>query len=164
MNRSVHTNGVEKTPAISELYRDPYIAVLAEVPGALIRLLRSNVPHPTPIELEQSFRNVATAIDRHGRTGRLMLIDMREALGRNEPEFDVALRKIRPFVERDMVRVVVLLRSTVGMLQMKRINEEDGVPRALAMREHDALNFLRTGRFDNRPTTSIVATNDKKRY
>ena len=163
MHTSVRTNSVAQTAALSELYRDTYITVLAEVPGTLIRLQRSNIPHPTTADLEQSFRNVAIAIDRHGRMGRVMLVDMREALGRNEPEFDAALRRVRPIVERAMVRIVVLLRSTVGMLQMKRINEEDGIPRALTMHEHEALDFLRTGRFATHPTPSFTAPADSKR-
>jgi len=142
---SVGSNGAQQTRALTEIYRDAYVTLLAEVPGTLIRLQRSNVPHPTPVELEQSFRRVAAAIDRLGRTNRVMLVDMREALGRNEPEFDAALRRVRPIVERGMARIVVLLRSSAGMLQMKRVNEEDGVVRALTMNEQEALDFLRTG-------------------
>jgi hypothetical protein len=92
-----------------------------------------------------------------------MLVDMREALGRNEPEFDAALRKVRPLVERDMQRIVVLLRSSAGMLQMKRINEEDGIPRALTMHENEALDFLRTGHIATRTTSSGLATPDMRR-
>jgi len=163
MNRPVRASGVAQTPVLSELYRDPYVTVFAEVPGTLIRLQRSSLPHPTPIDLEQSFRNAAAAIDRHGRTGRVMLIDMREALGRNEPEFDAALRKIRPVVERAMLRIVILLRSSAGMLQMKRINEEDGIPRALTMYEHEALDFLHTDNVANPAASSNIATSDSRR-
>jgi hypothetical protein len=163
MNTSVRSNGVEQTQALSEVYRDAYMTVLAEAPGTLIRLQRTPVPHPTPADVEQSFRNAATAIDRHGRTGRVMLVDMREALGRNEPEFEVALKRVRPIVERDLLRVAVLLRSTVGMLQMKRINEEDGVQRMLTMHEHEALDFLRMESVSADTTSSSVTTTDGKR-
>ncbi len=162
INRSVSANGVEQTPALSEHYNDPYITVLAEVPGTLIRLQRSNLQHPTPADLEQSFRNVAVAIDRLGRTGHVMLVDMRAAFGRNEPEFDAALRRVRPVVERDILRIAVLLRSTVGMLQMKRINGEDGVARMLTMDEDAALAFLRAVRPATHPPMPIVATPDNK--
>lgn len=126
----------------SEVYRDEYIAVFADLSGKLVRLQRSNLPHPTPADFERSFRQAAVAVDRIGRTDRVMLIDVREALGRNEPEFDAAMRRIRPIVEAKMLRVAVLLRSSAGLLQMKRINQEDGVWRMLTMNEQEALDFL----------------------
>jgi Ribonuclease G/E len=94
------------------------------------------------VDLERSFRQAAAAIDRIGRTNRVMLIDVRDARGRNEPEFDTVMRRLRPIVEQDMVRVAVLLRSSAGMLQMKRINQEDGVLRMLTLSELEALEFL----------------------
>ena len=127
---------------LTEIYRDDFLTISAEVPGRLIRFLRTNVPHPTPVDLERSFRQAAAAIDRIGRTNRVMLIDVRDARGRNEPEFDTVMRRLRPIVEQDMVRVAVLLRSSAGMLQMKRINQEDGVLRMLTLNELEALEFL----------------------
>jgi hypothetical protein len=85
---------------------------------------------------------------------------MRQAPGRNEPEFDAALRRVRPLIERQMKRIAVLLRSTVGMLQMKRINHEDGIDRMLTMDEHEALEFLRTGATSEKDGEHSAKTND----
>lgn len=142
---SAHSEEPKKAPVLTEIYRDAYMTISADPTDILIWLRRTGVPHPTPLDLEQSFRHGSAAMDRLGRTHRVLLVDMREALGRNEPEFDAALRRIRPVVERGLRRIVVLLRSSAGMLQMKRINEEDGVTRMLTMNEGEALKFLRTG-------------------
>lgn len=139
--QSVQPNNAEPR-TLSEIYRDEYLTVFAVVPGKLVRVQRSNVPHPTPVDLERSFRQAALAVDRIGRTDRVMLIDTREALGRNEPEFDAAMRRIRPIIEAKMLRIAVVLRSSAGLLQMKRINQEDGVWRMLTMNEQEALDFL----------------------
>lgn len=142
MARPGHSNESESTSEFSEIYRDEYLVIRAETSGSQIHIHRSNVLHPSPAELERSFRNASAAIDRLGRTDRVMLIDMREARGRNEPEFDAALRRVRQNVERGMQCIVVLLRSSAGMLQMKRINEEDGTTRFLTMDEREGLEIL----------------------
>ena len=144
----------------SEVYADPFVTISAEMPGTIIRLQRSNLAHSTPEELENSFRHAAVAIDRLPRTGRVLLVDMRQAPGRNEPEFDAALRRVRPLVERQMKRIAVLLRSTVGLLQMKRINHEDGIDRLLTMDEHEALEFLRVGTLAEKDAEHTAKTND----
>ncbi|HRI71868.1 MAG TPA: hypothetical protein PK156_46870 [Polyangium sp.] len=149
-----------ESPSLSEVHQDPYITISAEIPGTLVRLQRSSLAHSTPEELENSYRHASVAIDRLTRTGRVLLVDMRQAPGRNEPEFDAALRRVRPLVERQMKRIAVLLRSTVGILQMKRINHEDGVSRMLTLDENEALEFLRNGQVEEKDSGQSAKTNE----
>lgn len=141
-----------------ELYRDDYVAVIADPDGMVVRIVRTSIAHPSPKVLEDSYLDCSWAMDRYGRTGRGLLLDMREAIGRNGPEYDAPLRRARQRNDAGFLRIAVLLRSQTGMLQLMRISEEDGVVRLLTMSEMHALEYLRHGTLpaEARPPTGKV--------
>jgi len=128
-----------------ELYRDEYATVVADPDGIIVRIVRSSVPHPTPEILEERYMQVTRAMDRYGRRGRGLLVDVRSAVGRNEPRFDEALRRARARNDAGFARIAVLLRSQAGMLQLMRLSEEDGTVRLITMNEEAAVGYLRNG-------------------
>ena len=145
-----------------ELYRDEYVTVLGDPDGIVVRIVRSTVPHPSPQVLEDSYMQGTLAMDRYGRKGRGLLVDVRLSIGRNEPEYDAALQRARQRNDAGFARIAVLLRSAAGMLQLMRLSEEDGTIRLITMSEPDALAYLRHGAVpkEARPPT---AKNELKR-
>lgn len=134
------------TPRTSvELYRDEYTSVLGDPDGVVVRIVRTPIPHPTPQILEESYLQSTRAMDRYGRRGRGLLVDVRNAIGRNEPGFDEALRRARARNDAGFARIAVLLRSQAGMLQLMRLSEEDGTVRLITMNEEVAVAYLRHG-------------------
>lgn len=136
-------DSTQNTPV--ELYRDDYVVVVADPDGLVVRMLRTPRAHPTPEILEESYLKVTRALDRYGRTGRGLLVDVREAIGRNEPAFEAALARARKRNDSGFLRIAVLLRTQAGMLQMMRLSDEDGTLRLITMDERVAVDYLRTG-------------------
>lgn len=128
-----------------ELYCDEYATVIADPDGIVVRIVRSPVPHPTPQVLEDRYMQVTRAMDRYGRLRRGLLLDMRHAVGRNEPEYDEPLRRSRQRNDAGFARIAVLLRSQAGMLQLMRLSDEDGTVRLITMNEGAAVDYLRYG-------------------
>lgn len=128
-----------------ELYRDEYVFVVADPDGIVVRMIRTPCAHPSPEILEESYLKVTHAFDRYGRTGRGLLVDVRDAIGRNEAAFEAALARARKRNDAGFLRIAVLLRSQAGMLQMMRLSEEDGTVRLITMNEPIAVDYLRTG-------------------
>lgn len=142
---SISVPSASRSGETYELYRDEYLTILVETSGALVRFVRSSVLHPSPEVMERSFLASIAALDKLPRHRCVLLIDMRDAVGRNEPEYDAVLRRIRTRVESGFLRSALLLRTAAGMLQMKRVTDEDGVARVAFTSEVEAVEFLRSG-------------------
>lgn len=126
-----------------ELFHDDYIVVRVDADGLLVWLIRSSVAYPDIAALMWSFEGVIAALDRAGRSGRVMLFDTRAARGRNDPEFESAMAALRPRIERQFVRVGVLVASAVGALQMRRWVSADGIERVTGTNAAELANTLR---------------------
>jgi hypothetical protein len=79
---------------------------------------------------------------RAGRRQLAQLVDLRLAPGRNEPEFEKAMLRVRPLVMRGFSRIGILVQSTVGALQIKRHVREDGIERMVSSSESELLSYL----------------------
>ena len=127
------------------LYADEYVTLIADRDGVVVRMVRSPMAHPSPKVMEDSFLQVARALDIRGRQGCCLLVDMRRAIGHNEPEYEAAFRRSRDRIDAGLLRIAVLLRTATGMLQLMRLSEEDGTVRLVTMDEQVAIAYLRHG-------------------
>lgn len=152
MSDSAHPPPRSLAASLIEIHRDEYLSIFIEPAGKLVRLVRSRQAHPSAEAMKQSFQAAAAAIDRSGRTGRVLLLDMREAIGRNDPEFTEMMSRMRPLIETGFSRIGVLVRTQVGMLQIKRLAQEDGVSRFTSTSEEALLDYLRTGTVPGDPS------------
>ena len=59
-----------------------------------------------------------------------LLIDVRAAPGRNDPEFEKQFEPMRQRMQRGFRRVAVVVKSVHGKLQVQRYAREDGIPNA----------------------------------
>ncbi len=55
-----------------------------------------------------------------------MLIDLRSARGRNDPEFEKAMARHRPTMMRGFERVALLVETAIGAMQVTRHIAADG--------------------------------------
>lgn len=124
------------------LYSDPFLRVELAYRGSLIRIVRTALAHPDVFTLRDSFAAAIAAIDRVGRRGRVLLFDSRAPLGRNDASFEQEMSALRPRIDRDFSRIAVLVRSAIGVLQIKRWMSEDGYERAVGHDEAAMLEFL----------------------
>lgn len=84
---------------------------------------------------------IGTIRSEHARFG--VVVDMRQAPSRNDPEFEGAMRALRETVTNRFARLAVLIESAAGVLQVTRLGRGEG-QRVFATRsETDAMRFAR---------------------
>jgi hypothetical protein len=70
---------------------------------------------------EKAFARIAR--ERYG-----LLIDVRAAPGRNDPEFEKKFEPVRQKLQKGFRRVAIVVRSTSGKLQAQRYGRADNLP------------------------------------
>lgn len=108
----------------------------------VIRVVRTDVPFASLLELRQVFSELNRVLDRVDRSAYGLLVDTRNAPPRNDPGFEEAFRPLRKQVFQGFRRRAVLVRSLVGRLQVERHAREDGVTLATFVDEDEAIGWL----------------------
>lgn len=67
---------------------------------------------------------------------------MRAITGRNDEQFEARMRVLRSRRYGGFLRVGILLRSSVGALQVKRMVREDGIARMAMTDEESLIEYL----------------------
>lgn len=93
-------------------------------------------------QIAQAFEGAARALDDIERSRARLLIDLRAAPGRNDPEFESAMATRRSALMRGFLAVAVLVQTPVGELQVARIAREDGSSAKVFSDEAKALAWL----------------------
>ena len=73
-----------------------------------------------------------------------LVIDVRAVAGNNDPDFESAMRPVRMQAVSLFGRVVVLVRSIAGRMQIERTNRDDGTHIAVAQDEAEAITLAQT--------------------
>lgn len=128
--------------ALIEVFRNEYYIVWMEPKGPLVRTQRSDVSFPSLDELERGVNAMCRIYDEIGRETRVLLSDVRAVQGRNDEAFEEKMLKLRPKLYRGFLRVGILVRSSVGALQIKRMVREDGIDRMVMTDESELLTYL----------------------
>ncbi|KYF54757.1 hypothetical protein BE08_40975 [Sorangium cellulosum] len=125
-----------------EILRNAHYIVTVNPAVKLARITRSAVPSESVTQFEEGWMEVSRALDRAGRDGLSLLVDLRQAVGRNDPAFEAAMQRFRPIVMRGFRRVAILVRTPAGALQIQRHFREDGVERMIGCDEARLLEYL----------------------
>ena len=126
-----------------ESFRSPYFAV-NELPGLpILRVVRSRLAFASLEELSEAWDALNRALDQMGRERFSVLIDMRLATGRNDSAFEAAFDNHRKEVQRDFLRVAVVVSSPAGRLQVQRHATKDRVTTRAFADVADAIAWLR---------------------
>ena len=133
------------------LYEDPYVTVFLEEAGRLVHLVRSALQFPSIGALEQSYRAVIRVYDQLGRASRNLLVDSRAPTGRNDPEYERAMFRLLPELDRGFGRIGVLVETAVGKLQFRRWHGIDGIERIVSSDEAELRRQLDSAGRRGRP-------------
>lgn len=109
------------------LSEDEFIRIEADDSRRLAIVRRS--ARPAPGQPDALYHEAIQLLDgdEEARDDWGLIIDVREAVGRNDAGFEQALRPLRQMARARFARVVVLVRSAVGQLQIERLAREDGI-------------------------------------
>ncbi len=130
---------------MTEVLQNPYFQLFLDVPARLVRLVRTAVPFPDIEAVRQQYTLVAETMDRLGRKHRHLFIDLRQAPGRNDPEFEAVMEQRRPAMFAGYERVAICLLTKIGMLQVRRHVRMDGFDVLVSDDESAILAYLATG-------------------
>lgn len=126
-----------------QVFQDAYFTVLVDERSAIVRTVRSSTPFASLEELEGVFMRLGDALDALGRSRYALLADLRAGPGRNDPEFETAMeQRHRPRWVGGFRKVGVLVRSTVGLMQIQRHARSDGFERMISKDEDELLKYL----------------------
>ncbi len=112
------------------------------VPRRVLRYTRTASTFASTVDLERSYATVATELDRVGRAGFALLVDLRAAHGTNTAEFEEAMARARLGLLRDFRKVAGLVRTSTGALQVQRHAREDHRAMPVFQDERAALEYL----------------------
>lgn len=139
-------NGAIASAQPIEVLRNSYFVLQQEsLPSGqqLIRVIRTAAHFLDIADARFQYSYLITRLDRLGRTDRFLLVDLRVAPGRQDPEFEAMMTELRPKVFQGFRRVGVLTATATGTLQVMRHTRQDGVDALISSNEADLLSFFR---------------------
>lgn len=128
--------------ASKQVFRNDYYTVLVDERLHLVRVVRSDKPFASIPDFDACFAQLIPALDALGRTRYVLLSDIRAVHGRNDPEFEAALERVRPVWLNGFRKVGVLVQTSVGLLQVQRYARKDGLVRKVSNDEAELLEYL----------------------
>ncbi len=110
----------------------------------VVKVARSAVPFETVDDVERGCAPVQRALDLEGREKVGLLIDTREALGRNDPKSEQIFAKHRKLMVLGFRRVAILVSTPTGLLHTKRLltTDQTHTHTQVFMDEREALTYL----------------------
>ena len=127
------------------IYRDEYHTLFAEKDSSLLCVIRSPVQFTTTTAIEETFAGLSAAMDKVGRRDRVLLMDLRQVQGNNDPTFETTILRHLALIEKGFLRIGTLLRTPAGVLQVKRMAGHDDIERIVSLDEREVFDFLRNG-------------------
>ncbi len=132
----------------------------------IVRVRRTPVPFSSARDAFHACRPMLEHLDALGRRTLLLFFDSREAVGRNDPEYENWFRPYRRDLVRDFYRVAVLVSTPTGRLHSQRLLGQDHPGERCRVFDNEvaAFEFLRrearrmplSQRFSSRPPRSTI--------
>ena len=113
-------------PVLRNLLTNQHFVIGAYAGERIFRVTRTSVPFVTKDEVETSCRAVERTLNRQGRATSCVIVDSRDAPGRNDPQFEAWFSPHRKAMILGFLRAAVLVRMAVGKLQVDRLLRSDG--------------------------------------
>lgn len=113
-----------------------------ELPGRVIRVTRSGEGFDSLLELRRAYSEVNRLLDSVRQHGYALLVDVRDAPSRNDPEFERTIAPLRAELFAGFRRKAVLARTPAGRLQVQRHSREDQGSFRVFGDEQQALAYL----------------------
>lgn len=117
-----------------------YMRIEHDPARSLLWVTRTHTPFPSIDQAIQSNQAVVDLL--RARPARFLCLDSRPAPGRNDDEFEQAMRPVFTSYITRFERVAMLVRTAVGRLQMQRLSRSSPVPIGVFSTDEEALAFL----------------------
>jgi hypothetical protein len=114
--------------ALRNLLKNDHFAVDAYPGERIFRVTRTAVQFATKDEVDTSCRAVERTLNRQVRATSCVLVDSRDALPRNDPQFEAWFSPYRKGMILGFLRAAILVRMAVGKLHVDRLLRSDGNP------------------------------------
>jgi hypothetical protein len=118
----------------------PFYEVETWPQGAIVR--RTKRRYVDISELSPSFVDLAEHLDRLSPGADTLLVDLRAAVGRNDGEFEDTIAPLRRQLLRRFERSALLVRTTIGRLQLERYLAADGLRARVFSDEEEAMAWF----------------------
>ncbi len=112
---------------IKTVYDDPYLRAELEPRDLVLRVARTAKPFENLALAETSHRSLAEASSALPK-GVRMLLDLRDAPSRNDPEFEAVIARHRRPIFEGCRKVAVLVKTAVGKLHVTRMHHDEREP------------------------------------
>ena len=107
------------------LWEGDHVRVEEDAAKKVVLVIRKATRVESPEELEAAYlASMRRLRPEHREFG--LVLDGRAALGRNEPEFEKKMNAMRERVEQHVGKIVFLVATATGELQMRRMAREGG--------------------------------------
>ena len=125
-----------------EVVRNPYCVVTYDSKTQIVRFVRSSVPMTSLEEAARHFGQAVSVINALGRNRIKLILDLREAPMKNDPQYETAMAEHRRQVAKDIRRVAVIVRTAAGRLHVQRLQKSDHIEQLIVADEAEALAHL----------------------
>jgi hypothetical protein len=139
--------------ATALIAEDEYFRIELSTPGPVLRVVRSRLPLVGADAADRAHRQLVERLDRLSKRAWPLLVDLREAPPRNDPEFEQIVQRYRRAIFEGFERSAVLVRTAAGVAQLTRHLREDRIAAPVFDDEDAALAYV-TSPPSGRPPTS----------
>lgn len=122
------------------LVASPYYVMEEDPDRRVVMLHRTPVAFESLEQLEEENEHIIRQI-RADHADYGVVVDMRQAPVRNDPAFESSMRRLRAEVTQRFARLAVLLESAVGVLQVNRLDRDEGQKTFATRSEAAAIGF-----------------------
>lgn len=129
-----------------DVFENKHWALLRVRPQLILIVRRTGEPYESVEEVHDSFAELEAALGEYNRKHFSLLVDLRSAPQRNDPEYEKAASGEPAALARDFLRVAVLVRTAAGKLQVGRHIRNSGAKMMPFNDETEALEYLQSRR------------------
>ncbi|NRA35111.1 MAG: hypothetical protein HRU17_17420 [Polyangiaceae bacterium] len=111
----------------STLFENDYFKVTIPPGESIVTVVRSSKSFESAAAARAACNPMLTSLDNLGRRHHYLLLDSRQAVSKNDPEYENWFRSFRRDLVVDFPRVAYLVQTVAGQMQAKRLLQADGV-------------------------------------
>lgn len=127
------------------LYETQCLIVTVDLSTPIVRYVRTTQGFASAADTIRQHVELGEVLDRIKRRDHGLLVDVRNAPFNPSPPFETAIAESRRHLFRGFPRVVILVKSAIGALQLARHVREDGMEIPVVRDENDAIRWLTRG-------------------
>lgn len=118
----------------------PFYEVELRAHGVIVR--RTTRRYSDLSELAPSFQAIFDRIAVRRPGASTLLVDLRAIVGRNDTQFEAALAPLRRELLGKFARSALLVRTSIGRMQLQRYLADDGIPAEVFSEEAPAMAWF----------------------